>query len=954
MYAEFPNAALPLVEVREGPSEGPAGWSMSANDDTLKLLSTIEERVCVVTVVGLYRSGKSSLLNWLRDPEKPGGFAVGHGVSRCTKGIWVWGRPAAITLEDGSSAALLLLDTEGLGGLGVDGSYDATIFSLAALLASTLAYNSLGALDEHAISNLGFVARLSASVRARPAERADRDDAVAASQARHELSRHLPAFLWVLRDFALDLVDEDGTAIDSDAYLERALAPRGNSACAGVRARDAFAAVAFGVASSFEACRALLDAAERGADAAAASTAAELGGLSARAPRGHRGAAELGEQRDVNAALGYEAESAKAELEDATAALASEEAWQRDLQDRLDEKISEHAASQRALREKVALLETRSNHYQRKARRYTVLDLLLENADDAAEKLDASTEEFETFLVDLDMGLDLLPEAPRARRQIEHRASVLLKDLETAGLVAAGSAASQPRWKLRLQEYYEHHAFQVLVATLIVANFVMSIVEKQLWPSADPAVPGGRAYRRRFTALENTFNALFTVELAFNMVAFWWRDFWRSNWNVFDFVTVTTSWLFFFDTPLPGPLSNLRMVRALRVFRLFKRVESLRKIIESMANALVGLLNACLILFIVMCIYAILGVDFFGHIGKNGDVEFEWCAEGAAGARSRRLAWNATGGEFYEAALDACPAWYTRRGEEFGHEYVGTFFKAMFTMLQILAEDEYLEAVGRPLLANAGPFRTGLFLGTYYMAVTTILLNVVVAVLLDKMVDDEEEDSDDEDDEEDPFFVAQERRIIEEVHRRAREAGRPPPRRRQKKLDKAENKKQERLTMQSFSKMKSKQLTRAASLDEGDDRDSDSESDSDGDSDGESESDGDGDGDGDALALRGARDPRRRGQARPPATTVPAPGRPAAARGAAPAAPAEEDEKESDEPGRRRGEDPPKMLRVHHEPEVRGQEDEKESDEPRDEAPPAPDPPPDVAREGEGRDRPAD
>ena len=213
------------------------------------------------------------------------------------------------------------------------------------------------------------------------------------------------------------------------------------AACAACAPRDAFAAVAFGVASSFEACRALLDAAERGADAAAASTAAELGGLRARVARleGTEAAveagaeacrrrsvadradatrlrarvgaleAELGEQREVNAALGYEAESAKAELEDATAALASEEAWQRDLQDRLDEKISEHAASQRALREKVALLETRSNHYQRKARRYTVLDLLLENADDAAEKLDASTEEFETFLVDLDMGLDLLP-----------------------------------------------------------------------------------------------------------------------------------------------------------------------------------------------------------------------------------------------------------------------------------------------------------------------------------------------------------------------------------------------------------------------------------------------------------------------------------------------------------------------------------------------------------------
>ena len=84
-YDRFPDAPLPLVEVTEDAS-------LRANPDTLKLLSTIEERLCVVALCGRYRSGKSSLLNWIRDPSHRGGFAVGHGVSRCTKGIWVWGR----------------------------------------------------------------------------------------------------------------------------------------------------------------------------------------------------------------------------------------------------------------------------------------------------------------------------------------------------------------------------------------------------------------------------------------------------------------------------------------------------------------------------------------------------------------------------------------------------------------------------------------------------------------------------------------------------------------------------------------------------------------------------------------------------------------------------------------------------------------------------------------------
>jgi hypothetical protein len=43
----------------------------------------------VVINVGMYRTGKSSLMNWLLD--RPAGFAVGPTVQRQTRGIWIWG-----------------------------------------------------------------------------------------------------------------------------------------------------------------------------------------------------------------------------------------------------------------------------------------------------------------------------------------------------------------------------------------------------------------------------------------------------------------------------------------------------------------------------------------------------------------------------------------------------------------------------------------------------------------------------------------------------------------------------------------------------------------------------------------------------------------------------------------------------------------------------------------------
>ena len=203
-YAHFTDAPLPLVEVVNEEGER----KLRLVPETADVIAAIDAELCVVAMCGPHRSGKSSLLNWLRDPAGNRGFTVGHGTSRQTKGLDVWGRPADIETESGAPAALLLIDVEGMGGLGVDAQYDQTLFALAALLASSLVYNSPGALDEGAIASLGLVSRLARKIEA--------DEAGGNSD-------HLPDLWWILRDFALELVNEDGYDIDSDEYLESSL-----------------------------------------------------------------------------------------------------------------------------------------------------------------------------------------------------------------------------------------------------------------------------------------------------------------------------------------------------------------------------------------------------------------------------------------------------------------------------------------------------------------------------------------------------------------------------------------------------------------------------------------------------------------------------------------------------------------------------------------------------------
>uniref|UniRef100_A0A674IGF4 GB1/RHD3-type G domain-containing protein n=1 Tax=Terrapene triunguis TaxID=2587831 RepID=A0A674IGF4_9SAUR len=190
-----------------------ANGELEVNPAALEILRGVAQPVVVVAIVGLYRTGKSYLMNSLAGKQR--GFSLGSTVQSHTKGIWMWCLPHPRR----PGHTLVLLDTEGLGDVEKgDTKNDVWIFALAVLLSSTLVYNSKGTIDQFAMDQLHFVSELTEhiKVKAQGGDNVEEDT---------EFVRFFPSFVWAVRDFTLELRIE-GQLVTEDQYLEHALALR--------------------------------------------------------------------------------------------------------------------------------------------------------------------------------------------------------------------------------------------------------------------------------------------------------------------------------------------------------------------------------------------------------------------------------------------------------------------------------------------------------------------------------------------------------------------------------------------------------------------------------------------------------------------------------------------------------------------------------------------------------
>lgn len=199
--------AMPFVEF--------CGGKFSVNSEAEAFLRSLgDQKLAVATVAGPYRHGKSFLLKRvILEQAGAEGFQVGNTVNACTKGLHLSTKllPASNSVD--GDYQVLVLDTEGLGAMTASTTHDTRIFSLGMLLSSLFVYNSKGTIDQPALNNLSLVANLSDHIRTSSGGDGD------------SLADFFPAFLWVVRDFGLELVDADQQPITERQYLENALQP---------------------------------------------------------------------------------------------------------------------------------------------------------------------------------------------------------------------------------------------------------------------------------------------------------------------------------------------------------------------------------------------------------------------------------------------------------------------------------------------------------------------------------------------------------------------------------------------------------------------------------------------------------------------------------------------------------------------------------------------------------
>mmetsp|Transcript_145797 Transcript_145797/g.254550 ORF Transcript_145797/g.254550 Transcript_145797/m.254550 type:complete len:449 (-) Transcript_145797:1288-2634(-) len=237
-------------------------------------------------------------------------------------------------------------------------------------------------------------------------------------------------------------------------------------------------------------------------------------------------------------------------------------------------------------------------------------------------------------------------------------------------------------YQQKVFEVYSSTVVQMVVAAMIFANFIVSALNKQILPMPDS--PEDMV----FYIFEWFFMVVFTFELFVNVYGSWFVKFWKSGWNWFDFVIVAVSAISLFWPEMPG-VTVLRLFRAFRVFRLFKRVPSLRKIVEGVIVSLPGVGNAFIILGLIMAIWSIIGVEFFG---------------------------------------------------EFQPEEFGTFLKGMLTMYQVMTLDSWASGIARPLIYQHEQYFAAVFFVSYVFIAGVVLTNVVVAILLEKFIGATSED----------------------------------------------------------------------------------------------------------------------------------------------------------------------------------------------------------------------
>ncbi|MGB1234572.1 MAG: ion transporter [Planktomarina sp.] len=226
----------------------------------------------------------------------------------------------------------------------------------------------------------------------------------------------------------------------------------------------------------------------------------------------------------------------------------------------------------------------------------------------------------------------------------------------------------------RLKQTLESNLFRNGIIVVILVNAVLLGLETS---KGTMAVVGPLIH-----TLDKLCLIIFVIELIAKLIVYR-GSFFRSGWNIFDFIIVGVS-IF----PAAQGFSVLRALRILRVLRVLSVAPSLRRVVEGFVTALPGMGSVFLLMGIIFYIGAVIATKLFGT---------------------------------------AFPEWF------------GTLGGSAYTLFQVMTLESWSMGIVRPVM-EVYP-QAWMFFLPFIMVTTFAVVNLLVGLIVNSMQDAHAEES---------------------------------------------------------------------------------------------------------------------------------------------------------------------------------------------------------------------
>lgn len=206
--------------------------------------------------------------------------------------------------------------------------------------------------------------------------------------------------------------------------------------------------------------------------------------------------------------------------------------------------------------------------------------------------------------------------------------------------------------------------FNKTILLLIIINAI--VVGLDTYPDLSNNIGG------YLTLVSNICLTIFVIEITLKII-FTRKSFFKSCWNIFDFVIIFISVLAEF-----GPLSIFRVIRVIRILRFLSAIPKMRIITQVLFKSIHSMQGVAILLFIVLYIYAVLTTHLYSETFP---------------------------------------------------QYFGSLTESFYTLFQIMTFDSWSSGIVRPILKTS-PYAWITFI-SFLLIASYIVLNIAIGIIVD-------------------------------------------------------------------------------------------------------------------------------------------------------------------------------------------------------------------------------